>query len=67
MASGHLGKSCNFLFRASVFLSDGASRSEYRRPVLGAVVVQRDLDFLRLDGDAFAKSPAISVDFAKTE
>jgi mannose-1-phosphate guanylyltransferase len=30
-------------------------------------VVQRDLDFLRLDGDAFAKFPAISVDFAKKE
>jgi mannose-1-phosphate guanylyltransferase/mannose-6-phosphate isomerase len=58
-----------FLFRASTYLQE---LEKYAPDVLvqsEAALKQgrRDLDFLRLDRDAFAKSPSISIDYAVME
>jgi mannose-1-phosphate guanylyltransferase / mannose-6-phosphate isomerase len=69
VAQGYLWNSGNFLFKASVFLD------EARQLVPGMVQAveaslrhaQRDLSFLRLSADDFARAPQISVDFAIME
>lgn len=63
---GYFWNSGMFLFKASAFLAEAeALASEIaeaaKAAVLKAVV---DLDFTRLDADAFAASPEISVDYA---
>src|SRR5690606_12232028 len=58
-----------FIFRAETFLSecrllaaDITSAAES-----AALEASRDLDFLRLDEEAFAKAPNISIDYAVFE
>ena len=69
LTGGYLWNSGNFLFKASAFL-DEARRLQ---PVMVEAVAaslkhsQRDLSFLRLEPEAFARSPQISVDFAIME
>jgi len=69
IGEGALWNSGYFLFRADVMLEEmrthapevlAAAQAAYE----GAV---RDLDFLRLDADAFARAPQISVDYAVME
>ncbi len=69
VAEGYLWNSGNFLFRARVFLRELERLSpDIHNSVQDAVALaQRDLDFLRLDREAFAKAPAISVDYAVME
>ncbi len=69
VADGYLWNSGNFLFRASVFLDelDGLA-PEIGRPVAEAVEkAARDLDFLRLDPEAFGRAVSKSVDYAVME
>lgn len=65
----HLWNASIFLFRASTYLDE---LKKYAPDVLSqaeAALRQgtRDLDFLRLDRDAFAKCPSISIDYAVME
>ncbi len=69
LKDGYLWNSGNFLFRAQSFI-DELARLEPE--ILAAVrkayeKAGRDLDFLRLDADAFKQSPSISVDYAVME
>jgi mannose-1-phosphate guanylyltransferase/mannose-6-phosphate isomerase len=67
--SGYLWNSGNFMFRAGVLLD------EYRNVDAGSVVAVsdavasagRDLGFVTLDPEAFAKAKAISIDYAVME
>ena len=66
---GFLWNSGNFLYKASAFLDEARLHVPL---VVEAVsqslaMAQRDLDFLRLEKQAFAASPQISVDFAIME
>jgi len=70
LASGeYLWNGGMFLFRADRFLAE-LGRLE---PVMKAAVEKsvaaatRDLDFIRLDKEAFAEAPAISIDYAVME
>jgi mannose-1-phosphate guanylyltransferase/mannose-6-phosphate isomerase len=58
-----------FAFRADVFLEElGRLQPAILSAAKAAVAAaQRDLDFVRLDHDAFAKSPSISIDDAVME
>lgn len=69
VAAGHLWNSGNFLFKASVFLDELARlQPDIAGPVKEAVdKAKRDLDFLRLDAEAFGRSVAKSVDYAVME
>jgi mannose-1-phosphate guanylyltransferase / mannose-6-phosphate isomerase len=69
VAEGYLWNSGNFLFRASVFLAElDALAPEIGRPVAEAVdKAARDLDFLRLDAEAFGRAVSKSVDYAVME
>lgn len=67
--AGYLWNSGVFLLPSQVLLEELERwrpdvMREVTRAVLGAT---RDLDFLRLDADAFAASPAISIDYAVME
>ncbi|MCE1235133.1 MAG: mannose-1-phosphate guanylyltransferase/mannose-6-phosphate isomerase [Hyphomicrobiales bacterium] len=66
---GYLWNSGNFLFSAAVFLDElDAVAPEIGRPVAEAVEkAARDLDFLRLDSEAFGRAVAKSVDYAVME
>ncbi|MGH8127071.1 MAG: mannose-1-phosphate guanylyltransferase/mannose-6-phosphate isomerase [Gammaproteobacteria bacterium] len=70
LASGdYLWNSGMFLFRADRYLAELAS---YAPEVLEAATeaihkARRDLDFIRLDVEAFRRSPAISIDYAVME
>lgn len=69
VAEGYLWNSGNFLFRAGVFLCE---LERLAPDIYGCVqsavdLAQRDLDFLRLDHEAFTKARAISVDYAVME
>ena len=66
---GYLWNSGNFLFRADVMAKE---LEEHAPEVLAAAraavdKAQSDLDFLRLDAEAFAKAPKISIDYAVME
>ena len=69
VAEGCLWNSGNFLFRAEVFLDElDRLAPEISRPVADAVKrAARDLDFLRLDAEAFGRAVAKSVDYAVME
>jgi mannose-1-phosphate guanylyltransferase/mannose-6-phosphate isomerase len=69
VAEGCLWNSGNFLFRAGVFLDElDTLAPEIGRPVAEAVdKAARDLDFLRLDADAFGRAVSKSVDYAVME
>ncbi len=69
IAEGALWNSGYFLFRADVMLDEMRTHAP---EVLAAAeaslaAAARDLDFLRLDTEAFLKSPQISVDYAVME
>ena len=68
-AGGYCWNSGMFMFRADVMLSELAKRApgilEACRAALKSA--KRDEDFIRLDADAFAKSPDISIDYAVME
>jgi mannose-1-phosphate guanylyltransferase/mannose-6-phosphate isomerase len=69
IADGYLWNSGNFVFRA------GTMRDEFRAHAPATLAAAQaalagakaDLDFLRLDRDAFVQAPKISVDFAVME
>lgn len=65
-AGGHMWNAGMFLFRAADFLAEAeALCPDVEAAAIGAVdAAAADLDFLRLDADAFAKAPDISVDYA---
>lgn len=69
LAAGYLWNSGNFLFSARVFLDElAALQPDIAEPVKEAVEkAKRDLDFLRLDAEAFGRSIAKSVDYAVME
>lgn len=58
-----------FLFRASTYLEELEKYApDVRRQAEAALKLgTQDLDFLRLDSDAFAKCPSISIDYAVME
>ncbi|MFN3890924.1 MAG: mannose-1-phosphate guanylyltransferase/mannose-6-phosphate isomerase [Beijerinckiaceae bacterium] len=67
--AGYLWNSGNFFFRADVMRAEIESfepaMAEAARAALDAARI--DLDFLVLDGDAFAKAPQKSIDYAVME
>jgi mannose-1-phosphate guanylyltransferase/mannose-6-phosphate isomerase len=68
-AGGHYWNSGIFVFRARAFLDELAT---YEPSVLEAAEhalegAKEDLGFLRLDHDAFARAPSISIDYAVME
>jgi mannose-1-phosphate guanylyltransferase / mannose-6-phosphate isomerase len=67
--AGYLWNSGNFLFGSRVFLDELARLSpDIHGPATEAVANgRRDMDFLRLDAEAFAKARATSVDYAVME
>lgn len=70
LASGdYCWNSGMFAFRADVFLDELARlQPDILSSAKAAVATaQRDLDFVRLDRDAFAKAPNISIDYAVME
>lgn len=58
-----------FLFRASVYLKElhELAPDIYRAAELAMTGAHKDLDFLRVDAQEFARSPSISVDYAVME
>ncbi|HEX9398067.1 MAG TPA: mannose-1-phosphate guanylyltransferase/mannose-6-phosphate isomerase [Burkholderiales bacterium] len=66
---GYLWNSGMFVFRAGRYLEE----LDAQQPAIGAAVRRaleragRDLDFLRLDAEAFAASPSLSVDYGVME
>jgi mannose-1-phosphate guanylyltransferase/mannose-6-phosphate isomerase len=67
--AGYLWNSGNFMFRASVLLDEYRNvDAESVQAVTDSVVnAGRDLGFVTLNSDAFAKAKAISVDYAVME
>lgn len=68
-AGGHVWNSGMFMFKPSAFL---AELERFAPKILEAARdavanAKRDLDFLRLDRDGFAKSPSTSIDYAVME
>jgi mannose-1-phosphate guanylyltransferase/mannose-6-phosphate isomerase len=66
---GYVWNSGNFVFRADVMM---AELERFAPQVLAAASAaleraQRDLDFVRLDADAFKAAPATSIDYAVME
>jgi len=68
-SGGYLWNSGMFVFRAARFIAE----LDAQQPAIGAAVRKalerggRDLDFLRLDAEAFAASPSLSVDYGVME
>jgi mannose-1-phosphate guanylyltransferase/mannose-6-phosphate isomerase len=58
-----------FLFRADVMLAELATLAPQVLEAVGEALTlaERDLDFTRLDAQAFAQAPAISIDYAVME
>jgi mannose-1-phosphate guanylyltransferase/mannose-6-phosphate isomerase len=69
MAEGYLWNSGNFLFRADVLLAELARFAPDMLEAVQAAVenATTDLGFVRLDGDAFARAPQKSIDYAVME
>jgi mannose-1-phosphate guanylyltransferase/mannose-6-phosphate isomerase len=67
--SGYLWNSGNFMFRASVLLDEYRNVDPESVQVVGDSVRKagRDLGFVTLDPDLFAKAKAISIDYAVME
>jgi mannose-1-phosphate guanylyltransferase/mannose-6-phosphate isomerase len=65
----YLWNSGMFLFKASVFLTElGKFQGDIVQAVKQSVdLAVKDLDFLRLDSDAFSASPSNSIDYAVME
>lgn len=69
VADGYLWNSGNFLFQAETFLSETARLAPDIHAAAAAAFrnATPDLEFLRLGHDAYAGSPAVSVDYAIME
>ena len=69
VSEGYLWNSGNFLFRAEVLLSELARLEPEMAEAVAASVAGAtdDLGFLRLDPEAFARSPQKSIDYAVME
>ena len=69
LLDGYLWNSGNFLFRADVLLGELAQFEPEMAAAIEAAVAgaSTDLDFLRLDPDAFAAAPQKSIDYAVME
>jgi mannose-1-phosphate guanylyltransferase/mannose-6-phosphate isomerase len=69
VAEGYLWNSSNLLFRADVLLDELARHAPGVAQAADAAVAAAttDLGFVRLDADAFAKAPQISIDYAVME
>jgi mannose-1-phosphate guanylyltransferase / mannose-6-phosphate isomerase len=69
VAARYLWNSGNFLFHASTMLSEIERLEPAMADAAKAAVdgLTRDLDFLRLDGDAFSRAPKKSIDYAVME
>ena len=72
IATGHLWNSGNFLFLAERFMDELHHHEKTIHDAVNAALsdAQADLDFIRLDEDAFAKATGIAVDravFEKTD
>ena len=67
--SGYLWNSGNFMFRASVLLDEYRNVDADSVQVVSDAVTKagRDLGFVTLDPDSFAKARAISIDYAVME
>ncbi len=67
--AGYLWNSGNFLFRSDIMLAEfGAHAPDVLQAAQAAVAgAKADLDFLRLDAEAFARAPKISIDYAVME
>jgi mannose-1-phosphate guanylyltransferase len=68
-AGGFYWNSGMFLFRASRYLKElKAYRSDIYEACLDSIAItSTDLDFTRVDGDAFARCPSESIDYAVME
>ena len=66
---GYLWNSGNFLFRADAMLAELEAHAPAVLAAARAAVeaAKSDLDFLRLDADAFDRAPKISIDYAVME
>jgi len=69
ITEGYLWNSGNFMFRADVLLSELARFEPDLVQAVEASVAKAatDLGFLRLDSEAFARAPQISIDYALME
>ena len=69
LRDGYLWNSGNFLFRADVLLAELARLEPEMAAAIEAAVAKAttDLGFLRLEPEAFARSPAKSIDYAVME
>ncbi|KAA0971764.1 mannose-1-phosphate guanylyltransferase/mannose-6-phosphate isomerase [Aureimonas fodinaquatilis] len=69
VADGLVWNSGNFVFHAPSMLEELAAHAPQVLEAARTAVHlgKRDLDFLRLDADAFAKAPRISIDYAVME
>jgi mannose-1-phosphate guanylyltransferase / mannose-6-phosphate isomerase len=69
LADGYLWNSGNFLFRADVLLDELARYAPAVAQAAEAAVARAttDLGFVRLDPEAFAQAPQISIDYALME
>ncbi|QOG05748.1 mannose-1-phosphate guanylyltransferase/mannose-6-phosphate isomerase [Aureimonas sp. OT7] len=69
VSDGLLWNSGNFLFRSDAMIAEMEQRCPEIIKAASAAVAggKRDLDFLRLDAESFAKSPKISIDYAIME
>jgi len=69
VADGYLWNSGNFLFRADVLLDELARYAPAVAQAADAAVAHAttDLGFVRLDAEAFARAPQISIDYALME
>lgn len=69
LLDGYLWNSGNFIFKARTMAEElGKFAPDVARPVAEAVAAaERDLGFLRLDAQRFARAKAISIDYAVME
>ena len=69
IADGYLWNSSNLLFRADVLLEELARYQPEIAQAVDAAVARAttDLGFVRLDAEAFAQAPQISIDYALME
>jgi len=67
--AGYLWNSGNFLFRADVLLGELKRLQPKMHEAIDAAVegISTDLGFLRLEPEAFARAPQISIDYAMME
>lgn len=67
--AGFLWNSGNFLFRAATMLEELEENAPQVLEAARAALTDsvQDLDFLRLESDAFARAPRISIDYAVME